>query len=313
MKNDQYLKLEVSLFNTDRVERLIDRIGIEGWGIYVALLLRMRQDDELTIVCSEPSVAAMARRWNTTPERVIEVVRESGLLVPSDEYGETFSSPYLDRVMAALWIKRGEKPRSVTRSKRRTVNRSADGRFAVKPSIEEKSIEEKSYNSSNNTVAAVVEDSPVLVVADPDAGQLSLTPILPWESLTDDMAADTFWMELVGMRSGLGQLYIDHRAEIVDLFRQHIRLYDKGGGLLRLQDVKQYFANYLAAGSRTCQGVRDRLLGSIRQRETDAGVSPYETIVDGRRTYLGRIIPDSAPPRPDEFSVWDEDKEKWTR
>lgn len=329
MRNDQYLKLEVSSLNADAVERMIDRLGMEGWGIYVALLLRMRQDDELTIACTEPSVAAMARRWNTTSERVTEVVRESGLFLPFDENGEKFSSPYLDRVMAALWIKRGQKPRSAANPQARTVNRSADGRFAVKRSIEEKSREreEKSYISSKSTGAAdaavtvhtvdapvaAASHPPVAIVSDPDAGQLPPVPIRPWQLLVDEMVADRPWMELVGMRSGLGQLYIDHRAEIVELFRKHVRLYDKGGGLLRLQDVKQYFANYLTAGSRTCQGVREKLLDGIRQQQASTGVSPYETLVDGRRTYLGRVIPDDAPPRPDEFSVWDEDKGKWTR
>lgn len=287
------------MFNTDLVEQLIDRMGIEGWGIYVALLMRMRQDDELTVLCSDSSVAAMARRWNTTPERVTEVVQQSGLLVPSAQKEQRFSSPYLDRVMAPLWAKRGDALRPVSKPKARTVHRAPDGRFTAKPSIEEKSRAEEENNSNS--------------CKEPEPASVELCPILPWQSLVDEMTADTFWMELVGMRSGLAQLYVDHRAEIVELFRQHIRLYDKGGGLLRLQDVKQYFANYLAAGSRTCQGVRDSLLNNIRQRQTDAQISPHERLVDGQRTYLGRPIPNDAPPRPDDFAVWDEEKSKWTR
>lgn len=327
MKNDQYLKLEVSLFNTDLVERLIDRLGMEGWGIYVALLVRMRQDDELTIAGSESSVAAMARRWNTTFERMMEVVSESGLLVPFDEKEDRFTSPYLNRVMAPLWIKRGQKLWSVNKPKARTVNRSADGRFAASASIEEKSREkeEKSYNSSKSiavdsaaavavAVDSVAVDSRVEAVVRLVAAPVS-TPvsIRPWQALIDEMTTDRPWMDMVGARSTLGQLYIDHRDEIVEFFRQHIRLYDKGGGLIQPQDVKQYFANYLAAGSRTCQVVRQKLLEHVRQQQASAGVSTYETIVDGQRTYLGRPIPEDAPPRPDEFSVWDEEKERWTR
>lgn len=303
MKQDQYLKLEVCLLTTDGVSQLIDRMGMEGLGIYVALLLKMRQDDELQALCSEPSLAAMARWFNTAPERLREVIDGFGLFVPATNHSdsEKILSPYLVRVMAPLWARRGDRLPTATRRHPVTVKRAANGRFTATPTIEEKSREEQ-YNNSRKAEAVVALEDEVPPVA-----------IRPWEALVDEMAADRSWMELVGMRSGLGQLYIDRRNEVVDLFRQHIRLYDKGGGLLRLQDAKQYFANYLAAGSRTCQGVRDRLLGSIRQQQADAGVSPYETIVDGRRTYLGRPIPDSAPPRPDEFSVWDEDKEKWTR
>ena len=280
---------------------LIQKEGMKGYGAYWFLLETLRCQPKMSASLS--IIPAIARRARVTAGYMLRVVERYELFVVADGL---FCSPGLDRRMKrfvqvqerlALNESIGNGVLGNVNSGDNSLMHSFD--MDDNARIEEKSIKENSNRNEKGEVAAA-QRSPI-------------APIRPWESLTDDMAADTFWMELVGMRSGLGQLYIDHRDEIVDLFRQHIRLYDKGGGLLRLQDVKQYFANYLAAGSRTCQGVRDRLLGSIRQRQTDAGVSPYETIVDGRRTYLGRIIPDSAPPRPDEFSVWDEDKEKWTR
>lgn len=220
-----------------------------------------------------------------THRRVVErVVRDYDLFVVEDGY---FYSPGMNKRMGAFLAKISKNVQESTPNSEDNRPESSDLPL-LSARVEEKRRGEKSNSSA-------------------------LSPIRSWETLVDEMAADRSWMDMVGTHSALGQLYIDHRDEVVDLFRQHIRLYDKGSGLLRRNDVRQYFANYLAAGSRTCQGVRQRLLDALRQRQTDDGVSPYETIVDGHRTYLGRPIPDSAPPRPDEFSVWDEDKEKWTR
>lgn len=105
-------------------------------------------------------------------------------------------------------------------------------------------------------------------------------------------------MELAGQRSGLGRLFIDHQQQIIGLFKKHILLYGKEGGLLFFEDVKRYFSNYIAAGSPTCRMLREELMREIKERESK-DVSRFESIVDGKRMYLGRLIPDSAPPRPD--------------
>lgn len=294
MKNGRYFKHDVTASGNQKLMLLMEKEGVRGYGLYWLLLEVLSRQPDLR--ASMNLLSPLAYRFHTKAKNLRRVVEDYDLFVVE---GETFSSPGLDKRMQPF-----------IESQNAYVSPSLTGQDSCKslkinPSVgdnartEEKSRKENNNRSQYREIAAA-ENSPI-------------APIRSWQSLVDEMTADTSWMELVGMRSGLAQLYVDHRAEIVELFRQHIRLYDKGGGLLRLQDMKQYFANYLAAGSRTCQGVRDRLLDDIRQQQADAGVSPYEAIVDGRRTYLGRPIPDDAPPRPDEFSVWDEEKRKWTR
>lgn len=282
MRNDQYFRHDASASANQKLITLMLKEGARGYGVYWILLemLRKRNDFRLPL----DFLGAVSSICHTHRRVVERVVRDYDLFVVEDGY---FYSPGMNKRMGAFLAKISKNSQESTPNSEDNRPESSDLPL-LSARVEEKRRGEKSNSSA-------------------------LSPIRSWETLVDEMAADRSWMDMVGTHSALGQLYIDHRDEVVDLFRQHIRLYDKGSGLLRRNDVRQYFANYLAAGSRTCQGVRQRLLDALRQRQTDDGVSPYETIVDGHRTYLGRPIPDSAPPRPDEFSVWDEDKEKWTR
>ena len=80
--------------------------------------------------------------------------------------------------------------------------------------------------------------------------------------------------------------------------------------LLFPEDVKRYFSNYIAAGSVTCRTLRETLLKEL-ENTVDKDVNRFESVVDGRRTYLGHLIPVDAPPRPDASAVWDDVKKRW--
>lgn len=117
-------------------------------------------------------------------------------------------------------------------------------------------------------------------------------------------------MELAGQHSGLGRLFLDHRPQIIRLFKDHIRLYGKTAELLFLEDVRRYFSNYIAAGSTSCRVLREALVAGMREKN-DRNDGRFEDRVNGQRTYLGHPIPNDAPPRPDASAVWDDVKKKW--
>lgn len=78
------------------------------------------------------------------------------------------------------------------------------------------------------------------------------------------------------------------------------------------RSVKRYFSNYIAAGSVTCRTLRETLLKEL-ENTVDKDVNRFESVVDGRRTYLGHLIPADAPPRPDASAVWDDVKKRWAQ
>lgn len=167
-----------------------------------------------------------------------------------------------------------------------------------------------SETSEVRTASSVPVERGMRIRSVDEEGQQPLQPVLSWEVLVDRLADSRLYMELAGQRSGLGRLFIDHQQQIIGLFKKHILLYGKEGGLLFFEDVKRYFSNYIAAGSPTCRMLREELMREIKERES-RDVSRFESIVDGKRMYLGRLIPDSAPPRPDNSAVWDDAHKRW--
>ena len=167
-----------------------------------------------------------------------------------------------------------------------------------------------SETSEVRTASSVPVGRGMRIRAVDEEGQQPLQPVLSWETLVDRLADSRLYMELAGQRSGLGRLFIDHQQQIIGLFKKHILLYGKESGLLFFEDVKRYFSNYIAAGSPTCRMLREELMREIKERES-RDVSRFESIVDGKRMYLGRLIPDSAPPRPDNSAVWDDAHKRW--
>ena len=188
---------------------------------------------------------------------------------------------------------------------------SRTSEMTVIPETEEKiSATGTSETSEVRTASSVPVGRGMRIRAVDEEGQQPLQPVLSWEVLVDRLADSRLYMELAGQRSGLGRLFIDHQQQIIGLFKKHILLYGKESGLLFFEDVKRYFSNYIAAGSPTCRMLREELMQEIKERESK-DVSRFESIVDGKRMYLGRLIPDSAPPRPDNSAVWDDAHKRW--
>lgn len=193
----------------------------------------------------------------------------------------------------------------------RTSRTSRTSEMTVIPETEEKiSATGSSETSEVRTASSVPVGRGMRIRAVDEEGQQPLQPVLSWETLVDRLADSRLYMELAGQRSGLGRLFIDHQQQIIGLFKKHILLYGKESGLLFFEDVKRYFSNYIAAGSPTCRMLREELMREIKERES-RDVSRFESVVDGKRMYLGRLIPDSAPPRPDNSAVWDDAHKRW--
>ena len=282
---------------------------------------------------------------------MLEKVLHDYNLFEVDEERQTFRAPYLDRVMQRLeekWRMDTENGKKGGRPKKRAKCAETPATKGRKPNETQERREEEKIgitpvvNNSSNTLAGGAADAAMVVAeteekisasgssetsevrtassvpvgrgmrirAVDEEGQQPLQPVLSWETLVDRLADSRLYMELAGQRSGLGRLFIDHQQQIIGLFKKHILLYGKESGLLFFEDVKRYFSNYIAAGSPTCRMLREELMREIKERES-RDVSRFESVVDGKRMYLGRLIPDSAPPRPDNSAVWDDAHKRW--
>ena len=351
MTKDQYFNLEVNLLNDDNIAGMMSELdAAEALGIYVMLLLHLRTKDNYEASCTPLLLRAFARRHDLELDMLEKVLHDYNLF-EVDEERQTFRAPYLDRVMQRLeekWRMDTENGKKGGRPKKRAKCAETPATKGRKPNETQERREEEKIgitpvvNNSSNTLAGGAADAAMVVAeteekisasgssetsevrtassvpvgrgmrirAVDEEGQQPLQPVLSWETLVDRLADSRLYMELAGQRSGLGRLFIDHQQQIIGLFKKHILLYGKESGLLFFEDVKRYFSNYIAAGSPTCRMLREELMREIKERES-RDVSRFESVVDGKRMYLGRLIPDSAPPRPDNSAVWDDAHKRW--
>ena len=259
--------------------------------------------------CAE-TPATKGRKPNETQERREE--EKIGITPVVNNSSNTLAGGAADAAMVVAEIPAaaatGNSGNSGASESSRTSRTSG---MTVIPEPEEKiSASGSSETSEVRTASSVPVGRGMRIRAVDEEGQQPLQPVLSWETLVDRLADSRLYMELAGQRSGLGRLFIDHQQQIIGLFKKHILLYGKESGLLFFEDVKRYFSNYIAAGSPTCRMLREELMREIKERES-RDVSRFESVVDGKRMYLGRLIPDSAPPRPDNSAVWDDAHKRW--
>ena len=323
MKKDQYFNLEVNLLNEDNIAVMMSELDAsESIGIYVMLLLHLRTKDNYEASCNPSFLKAFAGRYRVDLEKMERVLHEFALF-EVDEERQMFHSLYLDRVMAKLeekWRVNVENGKKGGRPRKTAKGAETPSGKGLKPNeTQEKRVEENKgissvVNNSSNTGSVVsnvaAADGGMKIRSVDEEGQCPLQPVESWESLVDKLAASESYMELAGQRSGLGQLFLDHRKLIIRLFKEHIQLYGKTADLLFLDDMKRYFSNFIAEGSTSCHKLREKLLMEIR-KENSEDDSRFENNVNGKRTYLGHLIPDDAPPRPSASAVWDDVKKKW--
>lgn len=259
--------------------------------------------------CAE-TPATKGRKPNETQERREE--EKIGITPVVNNSSNTLAGGAADAAMVVAEIPAAAATGNSGSSRASESSRtSRTSGMTVIPETEEKiSASGSSETSEVRTASSVPVGRGMRIRAVDEEGQQPLQPVLSWEMLVDRLADSRLYMELAGQRSGLGRLFIDHQQQIIGLFKKHILLYGKESGLLFFEDVKRYFSNYIAAGSPTCRMLREELMREIKERES-RDVSRFESVVDGKRMYLGRLIPDSAPPRPDNSAVWDDAHKRW--
>lgn len=169
-----------------------------------------------------------------------------------------------------------------------------------------------------NLLAKKQEDSagsrtPLTVCDDFGRPETPLHPIRPWQEVVDGLAVRTPWLEAACIHSGYGELLMRHIKAAVACFKKHIEVYDKWRNLLSESDARRYFVNFTNPGQRTSQALYATLLALDAKQQSAAPPDPYryEQRLDGRRTYLGCLIPDNAPPRPDNTAFWNETTNSW--
>ena len=94
MKRDQYIPHEVSMRNTSEVMNLIEKEGMEGYGIYWALMEYLRTQDDY--IGDIEVLKSLARQLRVRLPKLKRIMENYGLFSCTET---TFLSPKLVEVM----------------------------------------------------------------------------------------------------------------------------------------------------------------------------------------------------------------------
>ena len=296
MKKDQYIPHEISMRNTSEVMNLIEKEGMEGYGIYWAIMEYLRVQDGYT--GDIQSLKSLARQLRVRLPKLKRIMENYGLFSCTET---TFLSPKLVEVMKPFEDRRA-RIEAYKRQKQKEnsleisdVNSEKGGivSFEVKGEGKGKGKEETTSSKEEKNgvdVVGMIDDVPVA---------------LAWERYVDELAQEQQWIEVMAMRSGLGLVFVNRFPDVLKHFKQHVQAVGNEKDIQSPSDAKRYFCFYNTPGSTPF-----RQLVAELQKPIDKGKYKHEDYdaATGQRSYCGVPIPADAPPRPNAQAVWSDGK-----
>ena len=314
MKRNFYLQHQLMAMHDPRMQNLFDKEGPRGIGTYWIIIEKLSLLPDAKAQLKYLRSSTSKKLSITYIEKIIRnfqlfVLEEDGSFSPEElnpvkkKEKKTAKS---DRANAVADAKNDENRQKTAEEK--TENSNEKQANALNTSTDkETSREVFKENIKDITTSAIKEKETAA------ADDVNFNPIRPWQEVVDGLAVRTPWLEAACIHSGYGELLMRHIETAVDCFKKHIEVYDKWHNLLSESDVRRYFVNFTNPGQHTSQALYATLMALDAKQQSAAPPDPYryEQRIDGRRTYLGCLIPDNAPPRPDNTAFWNETTNSW--
>ena len=186
MKKDQYIPHEISMRSTSEVMNLIENEGMEGYGIYWAIMEYLRVQDGY--IGEIQALKSLARQLRVRLPKLKRIMENYGLFSCTET---TFLSPKLVEVM---------KPFEDRRARIEAYKRNKE---------KGKSLETSNVNTEKSDIVSFegkgkgegkVTTSKEEKKGDGDA-VASVPSTLAWERYVDELAKEEQWIEVMAMRS----------------------------------------------------------------------------------------------------------------
>lgn len=314
MKRNFYLQHQLMAMHDPRMQNLFDKEGPRGIGTYWIIIEKLSLLPDAKAQLKYLRSSTSKKLSITYIEKIIRnfqlfVLEEDGSFSPEElnpvkkKEKKTAKS---DRANAVADAKNDENRQKTAEEK--TENSNEKQANALNTSTDkETSREVFKENIKDITTSAIKEKETAA------ADDVNFNPIRPWQEVVDGLVVRTPWLEAACIHSGYGELLMRHIETAVDCFKKHIEVYDKWHNLLSESDARRYFVNFTNPGQHTSQALYATLMALDAKQQSAAPPDPYryEQRIDGRRTYLGCLIPDNAPPRPDNTAFWNETTNSW--
>ena len=303
MKKDQYIPHDVSMRSNAEVFNMVEAEGAAGYGIYWGILEYLRSQNNYQ--GDIRAIKGIARQLKCRIDKAVRVLENYGLFVIENT---TFYSTDLIEKMQPLEKKRAQK-RTTQSNESVSQNEQTLSEKSISLSANEESLSKASCNSleikDDSSLSKVkeskVKESKVSSSSKEDDVVAAVPVSLAWERYVDELAKEQTWIELMAMRSGMGEGFVHRFGEVLKHFKQHIQSLGNEKDIQSPSDAKRYFCFFNTPGSVTFRKLVDEL-----QKPVDKGEYKYEDRdpTTGERSYCGVPIPADAPPRPNDQAVW---------
>ena len=104
---------------------------------------------------------------------------------------------------------------------------------------------------------------------------------LAWERYVDELAKEQQWIEIMAMRSGMGQVFVQRFGEVLQHFKRHVQAVGNEKDIQTPSDAKRYFCFFNTPGSPTFASLVAEL-----QKPVDKGKYKFEDRNDSISTWL---------------------------
>ena len=289
---------------------MVEAEGSAGYGLYWGILEYLRAQNNYQ--GDIRAIKGIARQLQCRLDKAIRVLENYGLFVIENN---TFYSTYLIERMEPLERKRAQRQvgkQHVNASldeqtlSEKPISLSKNDKTPSKPSCNSLKIkDDSSLSKGKESKGKKKETSDKEIV---DVSVADVTTSMVWERYVNELAQEQSWIEIMAMRSGLKQLFVQRFGDVLQHFKLHVQALGKEKDIRSLSDAKQYFCCYNKPGNVPFARLVDEL-----QKPIDNGKYKYEDRdpTTGQRSYCGVPIPDDAPPRPNAQAVWYENEWKF--
>lgn len=351
MINGHYFPFESSLLHDDKVDRLTNKLGAAGFGVYVLLLNELRYRENYR--CSVRSLRKVAGMINADLKMVKQVVYDFGLFNIEEKEDETyFFSDYMLRVMDNLEQKRRKcseagKKSAKARKKKSEMASSNDLLTIEKKRVEKNKSEKKKTN--NNILKTTSITASKVIEGEDDSSSNSSSfknnditknaskgdgsalnyivqrylngggpidePVYKsgeWVDHVHEIFEDEEWTKRMDKHTKMkGNFFTIFWDVIIQEFKDHVILQTTDSKPMTLNEIKVYFANFMRPDTHTYERVKDKIETMFYGNIHDK-TNGFETLSrKNKRRYYGIPIPDDAPPRPDKDSHWNSRIKEW--
>ncbi|MDD4822495.1 MAG: DUF4373 domain-containing protein [Bacteroidales bacterium] len=338
MKDNYYFPHDAESMNDPRIVKLINRYKMSGYGVFYAINELLRIQDNYC--CHLSLLKMLARKINVNHQMVLSVVTDFELFVVTDEW---FYSEDMCRRMKKFDLNKCKieerkarkeaanelkiklellREEAEMRHKEKEIEKEMEMEKEIKTIVEskeekkeEKLIESPEVNEeiAKTTTTTTTENPNNCLV---ECLNFTYPPLRQpgdskkWIAHVDKAFTDQMWLDIVGMKSGLGLLFKDNCVVLKQLFKDQVILMDKMETIRCPSDAKRYFANCMQSGTE----VYARLVKNLKEILSKKDPYPFEDYdpKTGIRRVFGVTIPAWAPPRPDCSVRWNVEENDWT-